>query len=48
MTEATGGTRAESAAAVIGMIIGATSGGACDLVAAATGVRRIGGKPSYY
>ena len=44
MAKAAGGTRDESAAAVIGMTTGATGGGACDPMVVATEVRRIGGK----
>ena len=34
-----------TAGAVGGVTIGAAGGGACDLVAAAAGVRGMGGKP---
>ena len=45
MVEAVGGTRAESDAAAAGMTTGAVGSEAWDPVAAAAGVRGIGGKP---
>ena len=45
MAEVASGTGAESGVAVAGMTTRAAGGGACDLVAPAAGVRRIGGKP---
>ena len=45
MAEAAGGTGAEVVVAVAGMTTGAAGSEAWDLVAAAAGVRRIGGKP---
>ena len=45
MAEAAGGTGAESATAATGMTTRVVCGEACDPVAAAAGVRGIGGKP---
>ena len=45
MAEAASRTGAESATAAVRMTTRAAGGGACDLVAATTGVRGIGGKP---